>query len=89
MTASKESKAGPKGTSPEALAKFASAARVKDGEVNRTGVKATTDTKAIPADPVLQHEAATAVLKEGATGADENSQSLIHELPDRILDHHK
>ena len=65
MTALKDMTVESKGTSPEALAKFASAARVKGGEVKRTGVAATTETKAIPTDPDLQHEAATAVLREG------------------------
>ena len=76
------------GENPEAIAKFAQAARLKHGESNRTGVNASHETAMIPADPTLQHEAATAVLREGATGEDENSEALIKQLPDPIIDHH-
>ena len=77
------------GKNPEAIAKFAQAARLKNGKSNRTGTTATRETSPIPSDPNLQHEAATAVLREGSTGEDGHSEELIKQLPDPILDHHK
>ena len=78
-----------KDSNPEALAKFAQTARMKDGKANRTGMTAKPETAAIESDPELEHEAAERVLREGATKRDENSEALIKKLPDRILDHHK
>ena len=77
------------GKNPEAISKFAQAARLKKGESNRTGKDATEETSAIPSDPKLQHRAATAVLREGAMRDDEHSEELIKQLPDPVLDHHK
>ena len=74
---------------PEAVAKFAQSARSKDGVVKRTGVNAKAETAAIPIDPKLKQDAATAVLREGVIGDDEGSEELIKQLPDPILDHHK
>ena len=77
-----------KGQNPEAIAKFAQSARAGNGNVARTGVSATSETAAIPADPELKKEAATKVLREGVFGDDEGSEELIKQLPDPILDHH-
>jgi len=41
----------PKGSRPEALAKFAEVARNDDGQPVREGVEATKKTAAIPTDP--------------------------------------
>ena len=73
---------------PEAIAKFAQSARAKNGKPARTGVGATPETAALPADPKLQHTAATKVLREAVIGDDEGSEELIKQLPDPILDHH-
>lgn len=89
MAMTKHSKEIPEGSSPEAIAKFAQSARVENGDVKRTGAKATNETTALPTDPKLQQEAATAVLRENVIGDDEGSEELIKQLPDPILDHHK
>ena len=88
MTVFQKSKETSTHENPEAIAKFAQSARGKDG-VKRTGVNATAETAAIPSDPKLKQETATAVLREGVIGDDEGSEELIKQLPDPILDHHK
>jgi len=75
-------KIDPKGTQPEALAKFAKVAR-KEGDPDRSGLKADTETAAIPTNPTLKQDAATKVLQEGVTGHDHGAKEAIDRLPDR------
>jgi hypothetical protein len=75
-----------KGSSPEALATFAKSARKNDGKSTPMDLEATEETAPIPTDPNLEQEAATRVLREGATGEDQGADELIDELPDRIND---
>jgi hypothetical protein len=78
------SKEDPKGSNPEALAKFADSGRAKGGQVKRSGVEATPETAAMPADPKAKDEAATRILHEGGMDKDDKAEDLVHELPDRI-----
>jgi hypothetical protein len=76
--------AGPK-QRPEALAQFAESART-DLRKNRPGLVADEATTPIPTDPKAKDDAATKVLREGATGEDQGAEAAIDKLPDRILD---
>lgn len=73
----------PKGSRPEALAKFAEVARHDDGKPVREGVAATKETAAIPTDPRLKQDAATKVLREGVLHRDQGAKEAIDKLPDR------
>ena len=74
----------PKGTQPEALAKFAKATRKTDGDRDKSGLLADSETKGIPTDLVLEQDAATKVLREGVFHRDEGAMEAIELLPDRI-----
>lgn len=76
-------KIGPKGSRPEALAKFAEVARHDDGQPVREGVSATKETAAIPTDPKLKQDAATKVLREGVLRRNQGAKKAIKKLPDR------
>jgi hypothetical protein len=73
----------PKGSRPEALAKFAEVARNDDGNPVREGVEATKETAPIPTDPKLKQNAATKVLREGVLHRDQGAKEAIEKLPDR------
>ena len=73
----------PKGSRPEALAKFAEVARHDDGQPVREGVEATEETAAIPTDPKLKQDAGTKVLREGVLHKDQGAKEAIDRLPDR------
>lgn len=73
----------PKGSRPEALAKFAEVARHEDGKPVREGVEATRETAAIPTDPKLKQDAATRVLREGVLHRNQGAKKAIQKLPDR------
>ena len=73
----------PKGSRPEALAKFAEVARNDDGQPVREGVEATKETAAIPTDPKLKQDAGTKVLREGVLHTDQGAKEAINKLPDR------
>lgn len=73
----------PKGSRPEALAKFAEVARHDDGQPVREGVEATKETAAIPTDPKLKQDAGTKVLREGVLHTDQGAKEAIEKLPDR------
>lgn len=73
----------PKGSRPEALAKFAEVARHDDGQPVREGVEATEETSAIPTDPKLKQDAGTKVLREGVLHTDQGAKEAIDKLPDR------
>jgi hypothetical protein len=76
-------KIGPKGSRPEALAKFAEVARHDDGQPVREGVGATKETAAIAANPRLKQDAATRVLREGVLHRNQRARKAIKKLPDR------
>lgn len=73
----------PKGSRPEALAKFAEVARNDDGKPVREGVEATKETAPIPTDPKLEQKAATKVLREGVLHRNQGAKEAIEKLPDR------
>jgi hypothetical protein len=73
----------PKGSRPEALAKFAEVARNDDGKPVREGVEATKETAPIPTDPKLKQNAATKVLREGVLHRKQGAKEAIEKLPDR------
>lgn len=73
----------PKGSRPEALAKFAEVARNDDGKPVREGVEATKETAPIPTDPKLKQNAATKVLREGVLHRNQGAKEAIEKLPDR------
>jgi hypothetical protein len=73
----------PKGSRPEALAKFAEVARHDDGKPAREGVEATEETAAIPTNPKLKQDAGTRVLREGVLHKDQGAKQAIDKLPDR------
>ena len=75
----------PKGTQPEALAKFGKSARDNSGEPPKAKLEADKETAAIPTDPTLKQDAATKVLREGVTHRDQGAEEAIDKLPDRIL----
>jgi hypothetical protein len=79
----------PKGSRPEALAKFAEVARHDDGQPVREGVKATKETAAIPTDPKLKQDAATKVLREGVLHRNQGAKEAIQKLPDRTAKNDK
>ncbi|HUQ37098.1 MAG TPA: hypothetical protein VM144_12050 [Aestuariivirga sp.] len=73
----------PKGSRPEALAKFAEVARNDDGKPFREGIEATDETSPIRTNPKLKQEAATKVLREGVFHRKEGAKEAIEKLPDR------
>ena len=73
----------PKGSRPEALAKFAEVARNDDGNPVREGVEATDVTAPIPTNPKLKQDAATKVLREGVLHRKLGAKEAIEKLPDR------
>jgi hypothetical protein len=73
----------PKGSRPEALAKFAEVARHDDGKPVREGVKANAETAAVATDPKLKQDAATRVLREGVLHRNQGAKSAVKKLPDR------
>lgn len=73
----------PKGSRPEALAKFAEVARHDDGQPVRDGVESTKEAAAIPTEPKLKQDAATRVLREGVLHRDQGAKKAIKKLPDR------
>ncbi len=77
------SNADPKGSRPEALAKFAEVARNDTGKPVRDGVVANKETAPIPTDPKLKQDAGTKVLREGVLHKDQGADEAIDRLPDR------
>jgi hypothetical protein len=78
------SKIDPKGSQPEALARFAKSARNKSGERDKPGLTADKDTAPDRTDPELKQDAATKVLREGVFHRDEGAEEAIDKLPDRV-----
>jgi hypothetical protein len=74
----------PKGSQPEALARFGESARNEGGKPDKPGLNADNDTAPIPTDLKLKQDAATKVLREGVIDRDEGAEEAIDKLPDRI-----
>lgn len=79
-----KSKAG-KGQ-PEALAAFAAAARGEGKKPAAVGLKATSQTSALPTSSKKKAEAATKVLREGVTKRAQGAEQAVDALPDRTRD---
>ena len=76
---------GPKGSRPEALAKFAEVARHDDGQPVREGVEATRETAAIPTNPKLKQDAANQRVARRRSAPQSGRQESHQEIarPDR------
>ncbi|MFT3987359.1 hypothetical protein [Aestuariivirga sp.] len=70
---------------PESLSSFAEAAREEKVSERKPGLTADSETKPIPTDPKLKHDAATKVLREGVLHKDQGADEAIDKLPDRIM----
>jgi hypothetical protein len=77
------------GQQPEALATFAEAARSDGKKPDDIGLTATPDTAPVPTDSRQKDEAATKVLRRGATGEDEGVEEAVDALPDRTSEEPK
>ena len=69
---------------PEVLAGLAAAAQAGGKKPAAEGLQASGKTIPGPVDQNEQVDAATKVLREGATGKKQGADKAIHELPDRI-----
>jgi hypothetical protein len=71
---------------PEALAEFAESARHPDETIAKKGKQQNADkhTSPKPEDNAKKHDAATKVLREGATGRDEGADEAVQRTQDRI-----
>lgn len=71
---------------PEALAEFAEAARhdPRTGEAKGKSLKADRHTAPKPENNRKKHDAATKVLREGATGKDQGAEEAVDRTQDRI-----
>lgn len=74
---------GPSGLQPEVLKGLAAAARADGKKPASEGLTASAATAPKPASQADQVDAATKVLREGATGHDEGAEAAIAKLPDR------
>ena len=72
-----------KGQQPEVLAGLAAAAKAGGQKPKQDGLSATAATAPMPANPAQEVDAATKVLREGATHKDQGAQEAVHALPDR------
>jgi len=70
---------------PEALAQFAETART-DRRADKPGLVADQATSPLPTSSEAKDDAATKVLREGATGEDHGAEAAVDRLPDRILE---
>ena len=78
-------KIDPKRTQPEALSRFAEAARDADGNSDKPGLLSDKNTTPVATDPKLEQDAAEKVVREGVTHKDQGSKEAIDRLPDRIV----
>jgi len=70
---------------PESLSSFAEAAREENVSERKPGPTADRETRPIPTDPKLKHDAAKKVLREGVLHKDQGADEAIDRLPDRII----
>lgn len=71
------------GQQPEVLAGLAAAARAGGQKPGDEGLTATAYTAPVRANPAQEVDAATKVLREGATGTAQGAQAAVKALPDR------
>ena len=71
------------GPQPEVLAGLAAAAKAGGQKPKMDGLTATTATAPVSADLAQEIDAATRVLREGATKTDQGAAEAIRKLPDR------
>ena len=71
------------GRQPEVLAGLAAAARSGGQKPASEGLAATANTAPKRANPAQEVDAATKVLREGATGTAQGAQAAVQALPDR------
>jgi hypothetical protein len=69
---------------PESLSRFGQAARSQQSVANKPGLFADAETAPDFVDSEQKDDAATRVLREGATGKDHGADEAIHALPDRV-----
>ena len=69
---------------PEILKGLAVAAKAGGKKPDQEGLTATRKTMPSPVNQAKQVDAATKVLREGATGKPQGADEAIHALPDRI-----
>ena len=71
------------GQQPEVLAGLAAAAKAGGQKPKSDGLVATPGTAPVRANPAQEVDAATTVLREGATGTAQGAQAAVKALPDR------
>ncbi len=71
------------GQQPDMLAAFAAAGKNDGKQPGPGGLNATSETKPIPTDPDQKADAATKVLRAGATNTKQNVKAALQKLPDR------
>ncbi len=69
---------------PESLSRFGQAARSQQSVKDKPGLLADAETTPNPLDSKQKDDAATRVLREGATGKDQGADEAVHALPDRV-----
>ena len=72
------------GQQPEVLAGLAAAARSGGQKPKAAGLNATPDTAPKASNPAQEVDAATKVLREGATHSKQGAAAAVRKLPDRI-----
>ena len=77
----KETKSG--GQQLEVLAALSEAAKSGGKKPETEGLAATAKTAPVRANPAQEVDAATKVLREGATGTDQGAKAAVEALPDR------
>ena len=68
---------------PEVLAGLAAAAKAGGMKAKTDGLTATANTAPRRASPEDEVDAATKILREGATGKDQGAAAAVKQLPDR------
>lgn len=71
------------GPQPEVLAGLAAAARAGGQKPRQDGLTAGPDTAPVRANPAQEVDAATKVLREGATHKNQGAAEAVQKLPDR------
>ena len=75
------------GPQPEVLAALAAAARAGGQKPKADGLTATAQTAPVRANPAQEVDAATKILREGATGKTQGAEHAVQNLPDRARAH--
>jgi hypothetical protein len=74
---------GISGSQPEVLAGLAAAAKAGGQKPKAQGLQATAATAPVKTDVAREVDAATRVLREGATGKRQGAAAAVRKLPDR------